>query len=227
MLKSGLAAVVALLLVGCQTADLPIKDITFASDNPMALLMQHRDSWDPIYERVDLATGQTLGGGLSESPSTGMFDPDPKRTTPALKQELGIEDIKFGSNKGGYAGYLMRPGDYALVGIVQPNTNGVGSWVDVRCFTGKAAVFHLAAGKVSMLEAADRKNTRAEKGDGYDPAVTGKDEKLAKFLVSGYPGVTADVQLAPVVAKIQFTVGTMPQSPYHPCPHGSAFRPAP
>lgn len=228
MVRIAILAAAVLALAGCGAIpDAPIKDVAFSADNPQAMLIHHRDSWDPLYQRVDLATGRTLPGTLSTALFTGMFEIDSRRVTPAIKQELGIEDIAFGSKKGGYVGYLIQPGDYALIGIVQPNTNGVGSWVDIRCFGDKAAVFHLAAGKVNMLEAADRKNARAEKGDGYDPTITGKDVKLARFLVEGYPGIHADVQLAPVVGKIQFAVGDTPRSTYNPCPVGSVFRPAP
>lgn len=216
-------------LGGCGSIpDMAMKDVAFGADNQTAMLMHHRDSWNPVYRRVDLTTGRTLeGGGLNEAVFAGMFDVDSRRVTPALKEELGIEDIAFGSFKGGYNGYLTLPGDYALVGIVQPNTNGMGSWVDVRCFTGNAPVFRLSAGKVNMLESANRKNLRAEQGAAYDPAAAEKDTKLARFLVDGYPGITADVQLAPVVARIQFSVGDTPQSTFNPCPVGSIFRPAP
>lgn len=228
MKQAAQLAAAFLALAGCRgTPDIAMKEITFGPDSSKAMLMHHRDSWDALYQRVDLATGRTLPETLSYAVFTGLFEIDSSRVTPALKQELGIEDIAFGSFKGGYNGYLMVPGDYALVGIVQPNTNGIGSWVDVRCFTGAAPVFHLAAGKVSMLESANRKNERVEKGDAYDPAVAAKDAKLARFLADGYPGITAETQLAPVVAKIQFSVGDTPQSTYNPCPVGGLFRPAP
>ena len=220
-------AVAFVALAGCRgTPDVPMKDVAFGAASPNAMLMHHRDSWDALYQRVDLSTGRTLPETLSYAVFTGLFEISSSRVSPALKQELGIEDIAFGSFKGGYNGYLMVPGDYALIGIVQPNTNGVGSWVDVRCFTGNAPVFHLPAGKVSMLESANRKNARVEQGDAYDKAAAEKDAKLARFLADGYPGITADVQLAPVVAKIQFSVGDAPQSTYNPCPVGSIFRPA-
>jgi hypothetical protein len=216
-------------LASCKgTPDVPMTDITFSADNTNAMVMHHRDSWDPIYLPVDLAAGRKLpGGGLNTGVFTGLFEIDSGRVTPALKQELGIEDIAFGSFKGGYNGYLMPPGDYALVGIVQPNTNGYGSWVDVRCFGDKAPVFRIAPGTVNMLESANRKNERVEKGANYDQALAEKDAKLGRFLVAGYPNITADVVLAPVVGTIQFSAGDTPQSSFNPCPVGNVFRSAP
>jgi hypothetical protein len=208
--------------------DVPMTDIAFGADNASAMLIHHRDSWDPIYQPIDLATGRTLpGGGLNTAVFTGLLQINSNRVTPALKQELGIEDIGFGSFKGGYNGYLMPPGDYALVGIAQPNTNGYGSWVDIRCFGDKAPVFHLSPGTVNMLESADRKNTRVEQGAAYDKALAEKDTKLGRFLVAGYPNITANVVLAPVVGKVQFSVGDTAQSHFNPCPVGDVFRPAP
>lgn len=229
------AVLIAILaLAGCETpAELPMTEIAFSRDSPKALLLQHRDKWTPIYERVDLPSGRTLPGGMiggntsSGVTYAGRVGYEASRATPAVRQELGIEDESWGKKSGGYVAYILEPGDYALIGVVQSNSNGYADWVDMRCDLAAAPVYHFEAGKVNMMEINNRRYERAEKGNDADPVSAARDVKLGEFLVAGYPGITADVQLAPFVSKIQYAVGADVRSPQNPCPRAGFFRPAP
>ncbi len=211
LLKTVFAAAFALAATACGTIpDVELKTLAFGSDNPRAMVAHHQDKWAPHYVRVDLGTGRLVPGSLlgdSEDSSSLYAGP-----------------INGAGTDSNYAAYIVEPGDYALVGITQANSNGYANWVDMRCLAGAAPVFRVAPGTVNVIEPGNNKNTRADAGPGGDPGASKQDEAFVKSALAGYQSISAEVKLAPVVARIQFAAANANNSVASGCPALAGFR---
>jgi hypothetical protein len=187
-----------------------------------AMLIHYDNKWRPIFDRIDLASGQSLPmesirtNGIPET-----FDYNGKRVTPELKQQLGLESSS-GRVSTGYRVTVWQPGDDAMVGIIQPNSNGTMSWVDTVCFTGAAPVFRLEAGMLNVFEAQKDIQARATAGPTYDPKIVEREEERVRFFVRDHPQLKGEVRLAPIVASVQYYKPQAP-NPRALCDHADHF----
>ena len=221
-------------LAGCSSFDPLDPAISYSPQTTDAMLVHHLNNWHGLFERVDLASGKVLGGkivtdadieGGGYLSSATLLTYNGARATKEIQSDLGV---KGGSGRVAtpFGVRNLPPGDYALVGIAQPNSNGYGSWVAQRCFLEAATVFRLEPGTVNVFEVGNVMSARVDAGDAYDPALARKDEDRIKFYLSEYPGVTANVKLAKPAAFIEFSK-PLPGKGYDYCMHGDSFRQVP
>jgi hypothetical protein len=186
------------------------------------VLIHFDNKWRPIFDRIDLASGQSLPmEGIRTTGIPETFDYNGKRVTPELKQQLGLESSS-GRVSTGYRVTVWQPGDYSMIGIIQPNSNGTMSWVDTICFTGAAPVFHLEAGVLNVFEAQKAIQERAIAGPTYDPKIVEHEEARVRFFVEDHPQLKGPVRLAPIVASVQYYKPQAP-NPRALCDHADRF----
>jgi hypothetical protein len=207
--------------MACETTPVPTQTYSPGAIN-QAVLIHFDNKWQPMFEKVDLNSGVTLPmQGVRTLGLPETFDYDSKRVTPEMKQTLGLEPAGRRTATG-YRVTVWEPGDYAMIGIAQPNSNGTMSWVDTVCFQGSAPVFRLEAGFINVFESQRDIQARAEAGPAYDPKIIEREEGRIRFYVEDHPELKGDVRLAPIVASAQFYKPTV-ADPRALCDHADRF----
>jgi len=217
-------AVVA--LAGCETP-LPTRAYSPAALD-QAVLIHFNNNWSPIFEKVDLKRGTSApkSEGVRTEGIPEKFDYASKRVTPEIEQRLGLKGGKSGRVDTGYGVTVWEPGDYALIGIFQPNSNGLASWVSTICFTGQAPVLRIEAGALNVFEPQNELNERINAGASYDPALVRRTEDRIRFVLEEFPALKGEVKLATVVASVQYYKPQTP-NPSSLCDRDSHFVPGP
>lgn len=99
----------------------------------------------------------------------------------------------------GYNFIYVAPGDYAVIGRYQPNSNGAGgSWIDVEC-ARNAKVLHIEAQSVSIVE---RHDLYRQRGSGDFSAVEQIEAEVQGY-VREYGSMS--VHVAPIVGRFQLS----------------------
>lgn len=162
--------------------------------------------WNVILQRFDSERSVLLPQWVLLNPQQGRaLTYDSARATADIREQLGLERRSGARARSGYRVAFVEPGDYVLVGLYQPNSNGYGSWIDGRCYPA-GPVFRLAESDVSIFEAGDLLDQRSRP----DADAAARIERQISFFAEGHPALTGrDVHLAQAVGFVDLPPQTM------------------
>ena len=186
----------SLLLTGCATS--VSKDLTFSAEDDTAFVVlvannmaNGNASFRFHFREVDVDNGEFLNGHFNiEFPAVLTFG--------ALSSDQ-LEEPEGYNTSMDFGGKEIQPGKYVIVSLSKTESTGVGTTTYVTCYSLGTRVFDFEAGVVNVIPF---HNSYLQRPPNEALALAD-----SKKVIAGYPNVSSDVQLAPVINAISFDGG--------------------